>query len=165
MTPKDFTLHSIDLGESRHDTKVSLQKLGNEVIEEQLENLKLSKIRMKAEIEELRRFIRQLAVPLATITGVPATENPSVEEVQAFISQLQKDRHFGQIGKEWIEKLNVDGVALIDKIGNIILRLETKKDNITSNSNNLAGEETKCVDCISLLRMVIQMKEKDAVCW
>ena len=121
MTPEDFTLHSIDLGEARHDTKVGLWRSSNEVIEEQLESLKLSKIRMKAKIEELKRFIRQLFVPLATITSVPATENPSVEEVQTFISQLQKDRHFDQIGKEWIEKLNVDGVALIDQIGNVIL--------------------------------------------
>ena len=86
MTPKDFTLHSIDLGEARHDTKVGLWKSGNEVIEEQLENLKLSKIRMKAEIEELRRLIRQLVVPLETITSVPTIENPLAEEVQAFIS-------------------------------------------------------------------------------
>ena len=50
MTPEDFTLHSINLREARHDTKVGLWKSGNEVIEEQLENLKLSKIRMKAEI-------------------------------------------------------------------------------------------------------------------
>ena len=100
MTPEDFTLNSIDLGETRHDTKFGLWKLGNEVIEEQLENLKLSKIKMKVEIEELRRFIRQLVVLLETIIGVPTTENPSVEEVQDFISQLQKDRHFGQIGKE-----------------------------------------------------------------
>ena len=48
----------------------------------------MSKIKMKAEIEELRKFIRQLVVPLATITSVPAIENPSAEEVQAFISQL-----------------------------------------------------------------------------
>ena len=34
MTPEDFTLHSIDLGEARHDTKVGLWKSGNEVIEE-----------------------------------------------------------------------------------------------------------------------------------
>ena len=92
---------------------------------------------------------------MATITGVPAIENPSAEEVQAFISHLQKDRHFGQIGKEWIKKLNADGIALIDQIGNIIIQLETKKDNITSKSNILAGEETKCVDSISLLRMII----------
>ena len=58
MTPEDFTLHSIDLGEARHDTKVGLWKSNNEVIEDQLENLKLSKIKMKAEIEELKRFIR-----------------------------------------------------------------------------------------------------------
>ncbi len=38
MMPEDFTLHSIDLGEARHDTKIGLWKSGNEVIEEQLEN-------------------------------------------------------------------------------------------------------------------------------
>ena len=76
MTLEDFTLHSIDLGEARHDTKVGLWRSSNEVIEEQLENLKLSKIKMKAEIDELKRFIRKLVVPLATIIGVPATENP-----------------------------------------------------------------------------------------
>ena len=58
MMLEDFTLHLIDLREARHDTKVGLWKSGNEVIEEQMENLRLSKIRMKAEIEELRRFIR-----------------------------------------------------------------------------------------------------------
>ena len=121
MAPTDFTLHSIDLGEARHDTNVGLWRSSNEVIEEQLESLKSSKIRMKAEIEEIRKFISQLVVPLATITGVPATENPSAEEVQAFISHLQKDRHFGQIGKEWIEKLNTDGIALIDQIGNVLI--------------------------------------------
>ena len=83
--------------------------------------------------------------------------------MQAFISQLQKDRHFGQIGKEWIEKLKADGVTLIDQIGNVIIWLETEKDNITANSNILAGEEAKCADCISLLKMVIQMKDKEAV--
>ena len=58
MTPEDFTLHSIDLREARHDTKVGLWRSGNEIIENQLEDLKLSKIRMKSEIEELKRFIR-----------------------------------------------------------------------------------------------------------
>ena len=76
---------------------------------------------MKAEIEELRKFIRQLVFPLETMTGVPAIENPSTEEVQAFISQVQKDRHVGQIGKEWIEKFKADGVVLIDQIGNVII--------------------------------------------
>lgn len=88
MTPKYFTLHSIDLREARHDTKVGLWRSSNEVIEEQLESLKLSKIKMKAEIEELRRFIRKLVVPLEAISDVPTTENPLAEEVQAFISQL-----------------------------------------------------------------------------
>ena len=57
MTPKDFTLHSIDLGEARHDTKVGLWKSTNEVIENQLENLKAAKVRMRAEIDELNSFI------------------------------------------------------------------------------------------------------------
>lgn len=73
MTLGEFTLHSIDLGEARHDTKVGLWRSGNEIIEGQLEDLKLSKIKMKSKIEELKRFIRQLVVPLETITGVPTT--------------------------------------------------------------------------------------------
>ena len=51
---------------------------------------------------------------------------------------------------------------MIDQIGNVILRLETEKDNIMSNCNTLAGEKAKCEDCISLLKMIIQMKAKDA---
>ena len=34
MTLEDFTLHSIDLGEARNDTKVGLWRSSNEVIEE-----------------------------------------------------------------------------------------------------------------------------------
>ena len=104
-----------------------------------------------------------MVVPLETITGVPTTKNPIVEEVQAFISQLQKDRYFGQIGKEWIDKLSIDGVSLIDQIGNIILWLETKKDNISSNQHTLAMEKVRCEECISLLKMIIQMKAKEAI--
>ena len=36
MTLVDFTLHSIDLREARHDTKVGLWRSSNEVIEEKL---------------------------------------------------------------------------------------------------------------------------------
>jgi hypothetical protein len=100
---------------------------------------------------------------LATITGVPATENPIAEEVQAFMSQLQNDRHFGQIRKEWIDKLSADGISLIDQIGNVIIRLETKKDNISSNQHTLATERARCEECVSLLKMIIQMKSKEAV--
>ena len=32
-----------------------------------------------------------------------------------------------------------------------------------SNGNTLAREEAKCVECISLLKMVIQMKAKDVI--
>jgi hypothetical protein len=73
MTIDDFTLHSIDLGEARHDTKVGLWKSTNEVIEEQLESLKSSKVRMKVEIEELNKFIHQLVSPLAAIFGMTVT--------------------------------------------------------------------------------------------
>ena len=58
MTTDDFTLHSIDLGEARHDTKVGMWKSTNEVIEGQLESLKSSSVKMKAKIEELNKFIR-----------------------------------------------------------------------------------------------------------
>ena len=44
MTPEDFTLYSIDLGEARHDTKVGLWKSTNEVIENQLASSKLPKL-------------------------------------------------------------------------------------------------------------------------
>ena len=88
MSLDDFTLHSIDLGEARHDTKVCLWISSNEVIEGQLESLKLSKIKMKAKIEELNKFIRKLVSLLATITGVSVTKNPTIVEVQALISQL-----------------------------------------------------------------------------
>ena len=57
MTPEDFTLHSIDLGEARHDTKVSLWKSTNKVIESQLESLKAAKVKMRAEIDEFNNFI------------------------------------------------------------------------------------------------------------
>ena len=57
MTPEDFTLHSIDLGEARHDTKVGLWKSTNEVIENQLESLKAAKVRMRSEIDEVNSFI------------------------------------------------------------------------------------------------------------
>ena len=118
---------------------------------------------MKAKIEEPNKFIRMLVIPLATITSVPVTKNPTTAKVQAFISQLQKDRHFGQIGKEWIEKLKSKGVSIIDQIRNVILQLEMEKDNIISNSNTLAIEREKCDDCTSLLKMIIQMKAKEVV--
>ena len=84
----------------------------------------MPKIRIKVEIEELNKFIRKLVTPLVTISGISVTRNPIVVEVQALISQLQEDRRFGQIGKDWIEKLKSKGVFVIEKIGNVILRLE-----------------------------------------
>ena len=57
----------------------------------------------------------------------------------------------------------IRGISIIEQIGNVILRLETEKDNIISNSNTLAGEREKCDDCISLLKMVIEMNAKEAV--
>ena len=63
-------------------------KSTNEVIEGQLESLKLSKTKMKAEIEELNKFIRKLVTPLETISGISVTKNPTTAKVQALISQL-----------------------------------------------------------------------------
>ena len=81
MTTDDFTLHSVDLGEARHDTKVGLWKSTNEVIEGQLESLKSSKVKMKAKIKELNMFIRQLVTPLENISRVSVTRNPTIGEV------------------------------------------------------------------------------------
>ena len=100
MIANDFTLHSVDLGEAKHDTKVSLWKSTNEVIVGQLESLKFSRTKMKAEIEELKKFVRQLVTQLEPISEVSITKNPTPTKVQALISQLQEDRHFGQIGKD-----------------------------------------------------------------
>ena len=61
------------------------------------------------------------------------------------------------------EKLNSDGVTLIDQIGNVILWLEIEKDNIISNCNTLTAEKARCDECIFLLKMIIQMKAKEVI--
>ena len=82
----------------------------------------------------------QLVTSMETSSIVSVTKNPTASKVQALISQLQEDRHFRHIGKEWIEKLKLEGVSLIDKMCNVILRLEIEKDNIIYNRSTLAGE-------------------------
>ena len=57
----------------------------------------------------------------------------------------------------------MEGVSIIGHISNVILRLEIEKDNILANRNTLARERVKSNDCISLLKMIIQMKEKEVV--
>ena len=133
------------------------------MIEGQLESLKLSKVQMKVEIQELNSFIRQLATPLASISGMPITRNPTAADVQALISQLQEDKHFRKINKEWSEKIKVEGLSVINQIDNVILRLEIEKDNISSNRGTLATEKFKSDDCVSLLKMIIHMKVKEVV--
>lgn len=59
MFTEDFSLHSVDLKEVRHNTKVGLWKLTTNVIEGKIESLKLAKVRMKVEIHELNCFIRK----------------------------------------------------------------------------------------------------------
>ena len=83
--------------------------------------------------------------------------------MQALISQLQQDRHFGQIGKEWIEKVRVDGVTTMEQIGSAILRLEKEKENILKNNLTLADKMVKSEECNFLLKMILQMKTKDAI--
>ena len=83
----------------------------------------------------------QFITTLAAISdGVSVTKSPTIAEVQALISQHYEDRHFGHIGKKWIENPKSEGFSLIDKIYNVILRLEIEKDNIISYSNTLARE-------------------------
>ena len=95
LTTIDFMLQSLDLGEVRHDTKVGLWKSTNEVIEEELEGLKLSKVRMKENIPKIKCFIRKLVAPLTSISGVPPTSDPMTTDIQAIISQLQEHKNFG----------------------------------------------------------------------
>jgi len=118
---------------------------------------------MKAEIHELNSFIRQLVTPLASISRMSITSDPTATNVQALISYLQEDKHFGEIGREWSKKLKLEGLSIIEQIGNVILRLETKKDNISENRATLAIEKAKSKDCVSLLSMIIHMKAKDAM--
>ena len=86
MSTDNFSLHSVDLGEARHDTKVGLWMSKNEVIEGQLESLKFSKVNMKAKIQELKGFIRKLVTLLERISGMPITSDPTIAYVQALIS-------------------------------------------------------------------------------
>ena len=57
----------------------------------------------------------------------------------------------------------MEGISIVDQIGNVILRLEIEKVNITSNRKTLAIEKDMCDDCVSLLKMIIQMKIKETV--
>lgn len=77
MFVEDFTFHSIDLEEVRHETKLGLWKSTNDVIEGQLERLKLAKVIMKVKIHELNYFIRQLVTLLASNSGVSTTSDPT----------------------------------------------------------------------------------------
>ena len=61
------------------------------------------------------------------------------------------------------EKIKIDGVSIIEKVGNFILRLEIEKENISSNKATLAIEKIKSDDCISLLKMIIYMKTKEGI--
>ena len=89
--------------------------------------------------------------------------DPTTNDVQAFISQLQEDKYFRQIDREWSGKLKSEGLAIIEKIDNAVLRLEIEKDNISANQATLSAEKAKSEECISLLKMIIHMKAKEAV--
>ena len=59
------------------------------------------------------------------------------------------------MGKDWIERVKLVEVDIIEKIGNVILRLEKEKDNIMTKSGTLAREREKSDECNSLLKMVL----------
>ena len=82
-------------------------------------------------------------------------KQPTAAEVQELISQLHKDRHYGQISKDWIKKVRVDGIATVEQIGSVVLRLEKEKDNILKNSLTLADERAKSEECTVLLKMIL----------
>ena len=83
--------------------------------------------------------------------------------MQALISQLHKDRHYGQVSKDWIEKVRADGITAVEQIGSADLRLKKEKYNILKNSLTLAGERAKREECTVLLKMILQMKAKEAI--
>ena len=100
---------------------------------------------------------------MAAISGISVTPQPMATEVQALISQLHKNRHYGQISKDWIEKVRVDGIIAVEQIGSVVLRLEKEKDNILKNNLTLAGERAKTEECTVLLKMILQMKAKEVI--
>ena len=51
----------------------------------------------------------------------------------------------------------------MEQIGSVILRLEKEKDNILKKSNTLARERAKSEEYNVLLKMILQMKVKDAI--
>ena len=104
-----------------------------DLIEGNLESLKLAKVRMKVEIHELNLFIRHLVTPLVSISRMSTTSDPIATNIQAIISQLQQDKRFGKIAREWSRKLKFEGLAIIEQLGNVVLRLEIEKDNTLAN--------------------------------
>ena len=100
---------------------------------------------------------------MAAILGMLVAAQRMAMEVQAPISQLHKDRHYGQISKDWIEKVRADGITAVEQIGSAVLRLEKEKDNILKNSLTLASEREKSKECTILLKMILQMKAKEAI--
>lgn len=89
--------------------------------------------------------------------------DPTSTDIRALISQLQEDKYFGKIGREWSGKLKLEGLTIIEKIGNVILRLKIEKDNILKNRATLTVEKAKSEDCVSLLKMIMHMKAKEAM--
>ena len=51
----------------------------------------------------------------------------------------------------------------MEQIESVVLRLEKEKDNILKNSLTLADERAKSKECTVLLKMILQMKAKEAI--
>ena len=45
----------------------------------------------------------------------------------------RRKRNFGQASKGWSEKLKSEGLAVIEQLGNAVMRLEIERDNILAN--------------------------------
>ena len=118
---------------------------------------------MKAKIHKVNYLIKRLITLLASILGVSPKRYPMTKNIQVIISHLQEAKKFGKIGRELSRKLKFEGLVVIEKLSNAMLRLEMENDNILANGKTMSIEKAKSEDCISLLKMVIQMKTKEAV--
>ena len=68
-----------------------------------------------------------------------------------------------EIDRYWSLKIKSKGLVVVEKLKNVVLRLEMEKDNISTNQATLSTEKAKSEECVSLLKMVIQIKANELV--
>lgn len=63
----------------------------------------------------------------------------------------------------WVVKTWSEGLIFIEKIGNVILKLEAEKNHVIENLHVITTERVKCEYCVESMNMIIHMKAKEAV--